>query len=155
MTPRDTDITTRAAVVVHGLDDAVTALEAAARHGRPLLLLSAPGAAHSGGAAWWRDVIEQASAAVPGADARAVLDCANEPGMALAAIREGVEAIALDVEGDTRARIADIAGQAGVAFVSVERAHALDLAWQDDPQAACEKLFGTAPRGVANGRALG
>ncbi|MBO6784640.1 MAG: hypothetical protein JJ899_15400 [Alphaproteobacteria bacterium] len=141
--------------MIHGLGDAVAALGAARRHGVPLLLLSAPGAARAAGAAWWREVIAQARAAVPGADATAVLDCAGEPGMALAAIREGVEAIALDAGGDTRARIADIARQAGVALVSPDRDDALDLAATDDPQAACEKLFASAPDGVANGRALG
>ncbi len=142
-------------VVVHARAHAVAALEHAREHDRPVLLLSAPGAVQSGGAAWWRELVRQARAAEPDARAVAVLDCADAPGMALAAIREGVEAISLDVEDAVRDRVAEIAEQSGVALVRVDRTEALDLARADDPQAACENLFAHSPDGVANGRALG
>ena len=155
MTSDSSENAPRTRIVVHALADAVAALEAAERHGEAVLLLSAAGAAQTGGAAWWRELVDQARARVPGATATAVLDCADAPGLALAAIREGVEAVSVDVAGDARRRIAEIAEQAGVALLHADRTGALDLAAPDDPQAACENLFAHGPDGVANGRALG
>jgi len=75
------------AVVVHGRGHAAWALRVAA--GRPVLLLSAPGAALNVGPGWFKAVLDQAAAAHPGAPFTAALDCAGAPGAALAALRAG------------------------------------------------------------------
>jgi hypothetical protein len=80
------------AVVVHGLSDALAAL----RPGRPVTLLSARGAAVYAGALWWRELIAAARAACPATDACDVLDCADAPGQAMAALRVGQRLIVLD-----------------------------------------------------------
>lgn len=79
------------AVIVHGLADALRALAP----GRPLTLLSAPGAAIFGGCAWWRALAARAREAAPGLVAADILDCADATGRALAALRIGQRAIVL------------------------------------------------------------
>ena len=53
-------MTLHPAVVVHGLADA----EAALAVGRPVTLLSAPGAALYAGCLWWREMVARARAAI-------------------------------------------------------------------------------------------
>ncbi|MBS27730.1 MAG: hypothetical protein CL566_02220 [Alphaproteobacteria bacterium] len=141
--------------VVHSYDQAVAALQAASSHDRAIEILSATGAARAAGAGWWRELVEQASAAVPGVDAVWILDCADEPGLALAALREGVEAVSLDGDGPAWQRVADIARQSGADLRRADHAGALDLARANNPQQECERHLGEAPDGVAKPRALG
>jgi fructose/tagatose bisphosphate aldolase len=122
--------------VVHGYDHAVAALKAAAAAGVPARLLSARGAAAYAGPAWFRELVAQACAAVPEAQATALLDCGSRAGDALAAIRAGVPAIAIDLPADAAANIADIATQAGVRIEDYEDAGALDLAACRDTESA-------------------
>ncbi|MBO22099.1 MAG: hypothetical protein CMM26_07000 [Rhodospirillaceae bacterium] len=142
-------------IIVHDFDQAVAALAAANALDHPITLLSAPGAARAGGAAWWRELMTQATAAIPHLDAEWILDCADEPGMALAALREGVRAIALDAEYDTRARVEQIAKRLNATLVKVDRAGILDLAGANNPQRACELHLSKPPHGVAKPGALG
>jgi hypothetical protein len=65
------------AIVIHGLAHARLALGP----GRPVTLLSAPGAALYAGCGWWRAVVAASGAAGPD-----VLDCADAPGRALEAL---------------------------------------------------------------------
>lgn len=150
---------TPASFIIHDLQHAISALKAAGQMDIPVILVSAPGAARTGGAGWWRAMIAQARAAVPPANTDAkptsILDCADEPGTALAAIREGVDAIAVAVPEPDFARLADIAGQSGVAILSVDRDAACDLAGSNDPQADCENHLRKLSAGVAKPRALG
>lgn len=79
------------AVTVHGLDHARAALAP----GRPVLLLSAPGAAGFAGALWWRALVAAAldGGGQPGApDA---LDCADQAGRALEALHAGCRIVVL------------------------------------------------------------
>ena len=147
---------TPASFIIHDLQHAISALKAAGQMDIPVILVSAPGAARTGGAGWWRAMIAQARAAVPAATATtSILDCADEPGTALAAIREGVDAIAVAVPEPDFARLADIAGQSGVTILSVDRDAACDLAGSNDPQADCENHLRKLSAGVAKPRALG
>jgi hypothetical protein len=81
------------AVVVHAPAEAALALALAGPAG--VVLLSAPGAAGSLGAAWFQAIIAASVAASPGVPHLAVLDCADAPGQALAAIRAGLRAVVL------------------------------------------------------------
>ena len=69
------------AVIVHSLADAKAALAP----GRPLTLLSAPGAAQYAGCLWWRELLVAANFTGP-----ALLDCAAAPGRALEALHLGL-----------------------------------------------------------------
>jgi hypothetical protein len=114
-------------IVVHGLAHAVVALEAAAEAARPVTLASAPDAGIYGGPGWFREMIAAAREAVPGAQCASLLDCGDDAGVALAAIRAGVEAIVFTGPPDVAARLADIAGQCGVQLLTVRPRAALDL----------------------------
>lgn len=72
-------------IVVHDLGGACAAL----RPGQPVTLLSAPGAALFMGCGWWRALIAAAQAAHPGTPMADILDCADAPGHAMAALRIG------------------------------------------------------------------
>ena len=101
------------AFVVHDLGQAKAGLRAARELGRRVCLVSAPGAAATLGPAMWREIMAEAARAEPGALETAILDCGCDPGTALAALREGVRTIAVDVPNEVRAKIEDIARQLG------------------------------------------
>jgi hypothetical protein len=82
----------RPAVIVHGLEQAKAALAP----GRPVTLLSAPGAALYAGCGWWQAVIAAARAEFAATEADDLLDCADAPGRALEALRIGVGGLVLD-----------------------------------------------------------
>jgi fructose/tagatose bisphosphate aldolase len=117
---------TRRAIIVHSLEDARTALAAAAELGVPVTLRSAPGAAAYLGAQIFREIIETARAEYPEADTVGVLDCGEDAGFALAALRHGIERVRVDLPAETHARVADIARQHGGALDD-DPAPALDL----------------------------
>jgi hypothetical protein len=113
-------------VVAHTGQQARLALAAAGPRG--LLLLSAPGAAGSMGAAWFLALVAQAREAL-GAEAPphwAVLDCGNAPGFALQALRAGAAVLVLDPAVPAFAAVAAAAASVG-AVVWAERPTALDL----------------------------
>jgi hypothetical protein len=104
------------AVVVHGLRQARTALAP----GLPVTLLSARGAALIAGCGWWRALMQAAGAEFD------ILDCADAPGYAMAALRIGQRAIVLD-PGPAFPAVSAAAATLG-AIVLPERPPALDLA---------------------------
>ena len=111
------------AVVVHAPAEAALALALAGPAG--VVLLSAPGAAGSLGPAWFQALIGAAVAAAPGVSHLAVLDCADAPGQALAAIRAGLRAVVL-APCPAFAAVAGAAAECGAA-VWPTRPPALDL----------------------------
>jgi len=115
------------AVVVHGAADVARACAA----GLPLTLLSAPGAAVFAGPGWWIALARQACAAYPGLIAADLLDCADAPGLALAALRLGQRRLILDPTCPAFATVAATMRERG-GEVHAERLPALDLA---DPRA--------------------
>jgi hypothetical protein len=114
------------AVIVHGLAQACAALAL----GRPVTLLSAPGAALYAGCLWWRDLATQARAACPGTPATDVLDCADAAGQAMAALRSGVNRLVLWQAAPGWTAVAAIAAEAG-GFVLPVAPPALDLGQHD------------------------
>ncbi len=107
------------AVIVHGLADARAALA----EGRPVTLLSAPGAALYAGCLWWQLLVTQARAERPDVDAPDVLDCADSAGQAMAALRIGVNRLVLSAAAPGRDAVCAIASERG-GFV-LDRAPAL------------------------------
>jgi hypothetical protein len=111
------------AVIVHGLDHAAAALAP----GRPVTLLSAPGAALYAGCLWWRELVGLARAQHPSVPVMDALDCADAPGQALAAIRIGQRTLILDASLPGFAAVQAIAAERGLMLLT-ERPPALDLA---------------------------
>jgi hypothetical protein len=116
-------MTLHPAVVVHGLADAEMALAV----GRPVTLLSAQGAALYAGCLWWREVVTRARAAYPSVPVIDILDCADAPGRALAAIRIGQRILILAPSVPAFPAVAAIAAARGLILLA-ERPPALDLA---------------------------
>ena len=134
------------AVVVHGRGHAAWALSAAA--GRPVLLLSSPGAALNAGPGWFKAVLDQAAAEHPGAPFTVALDCAAAPGAALAALRAGFKLVIFDLAHPAAASVLGAAAEAGAEVLGT-RPEALDLGALDprqrDDQRRLAALFATVP----------
>ncbi len=124
------------AIIVHSLDHAKAAVAAA--RGGGVVLLSAPGAAATLGAAAFRAMIEAAREDRPEAEILAVLDCADLAGRALEALHEGVAALRFTGPEDVAGKIADIAAQCG-AVLYTDDPPALDLLDEEDPVKACRE----------------
>ena len=122
-------------IIVHSLAHAVAALSAAAEAGRPVALVSAPDAGIYAGPAWFREVVRAAREAVPKAKCSAILDCGDDAGAAMAAIRAGVNTIVFTGRPDVAQRLANIAGQQGATLLTTRPLPALDLG---------EAFFGSA-----------
>jgi hypothetical protein len=90
------------------------------------MLLSAPGAAGYAGVGWFRALIDEARTQYPDVSMTPILDCASAAGDALAAIREGVQAIRFSGKKNIKDKIIDIALQSGVTVIT-KRAQSLDL----------------------------
>nr|WP_246337794.1 hypothetical protein [Azospirillum oleiclasticum] len=124
------------AVLVHGLDDALAAVSAAAETGRAVALLSAPAASAHAGALWLLELRSRALDAHPSADAIAILDCDDRAGDAQGAIAAGVTRLVFSGRADAAARLADIAAACGAVLLTARPA-ALDLRGRRDAAAAC------------------
>ena len=101
----------------------------------PLVLMSGRGAAGYAGPAWFAEVVAQAQAKYPGVAATAVLDCAEAPGRALAALRRGVKLLRLAGNPAARARVGEIAKATGARLDDAEYS-LLDLGSVKDAERA-------------------
>ena len=113
------------AIIVHGLEMARTALAVSA--GRPVTLLSGEGAGAYAGVAWWQALVAAASAAVPGADLRDILDCGGAAGRTLEALRAGQGLLVLRAAPAIWGDVARRAAASGATLLP-EAPPALDLA---------------------------
>ncbi len=111
------------AVVVHGLADARMALAP----GLPVTLLSAPGAALFAGCLWWREVIAAARAEYERTEAVDILDCADASGLAMGALRSGINRLILWPDAPGWTSVSAIAERQG-GFVLPAAPPALDFA---------------------------
>ena len=114
-------------IIIHSLAQAIAALNVAARAGRAIVLASAPDAGGYVGPGWFGALIAAAREAVPEARFSALLDCGDNVGAALAAIRSEIEGVVFIGRADVAGRLADIARQHGVRFETDRWATALDL----------------------------
>jgi fructose/tagatose bisphosphate aldolase len=141
------------AVVVHHLDHALAALQAAERAGAGVLLLSPEGFAGYGGAGLFAAIVADASRQHPSVPVLAMLDCAESPGLALSAFRIGIRAVRLGARPSARRRVAAIAQKLG-ATVRAERPPALDLLDVSDIETACRVWFADAATPASARRAI-
>lgn len=86
---------TRLIVAVASLAEARAALEQGRAAGVGVTLFSPPGAAAYLGVGFFWALVEAARADVPGVEVEAVMDCGDDPGWALAALRTGFKAVVL------------------------------------------------------------
>ena len=114
-------------IIVHSLGHAIGALRAGARTGHSIILSSAPEAGIYAGPGWFGAVVAAAREAVPDARFSAILDCGDQAGAALAAIRAQIERIIFTGRADVASRLADIARQHGVRLETTRPAAVLDL----------------------------
>jgi hypothetical protein len=91
------------------------------------VLASAPGAGSYAGPGWFGALAAAAREAVPGARFSALLDCGDDVGAALAALRSEIEGVVFTGRADVARRLADIARQHGVNFVTDRSEPVLDL----------------------------
>ncbi|AWK85540.1 hypothetical protein [Azospirillum thermophilum] len=117
---------------LHGLAEAQAAFDAAAALGRPLVLLSPPGA----GALWFRKLLETAAAARPGLSVAGVFDCGDRAGDAQGALAAGLRLLLFRGHPGAAARLADVAARVG-GRVLTDLPPPLDLRGVRDPRAAC------------------
>jgi hypothetical protein len=133
-------------ILVHGSSEIGAALDAAAALGVAVRLSSAPGAGCHAGAGWFRALVESARRTRPGVAFTAVLDCADTPGAALAALRAGVRDVALGGPPEVVERVRAIAAAQG-ARLHPPATGGLDLRGRRDARAACLAWLGRAPPG--------
>jgi hypothetical protein len=126
------------AVVVHSLAQARVALSIAADLGVPVTLLSAPGAAGTGGPAWFRKLARLAGDDHPEAVFSTVLDCGDRPGLVLATLRDGHGQVCFTGRNVVAEKLAAIADQVGARLLT-RRPKALDLEDEARPEKACRE----------------
>jgi len=92
-----------------------------------MVLAGAPGAGSYVGPGWFGALVSAARKAVPDARFSTLLDCGDDVGAVLAAIRSEIEGVVFTGRADVARRLADIAHQHGVRFVTGRPAALLDL----------------------------
>jgi hypothetical protein len=137
-------------IIIHSLPQAIAALKAAASARRSIVLASAPDAGGYVGPGWFGALVLTARQVAPEARFSALLDCGDNVGAALAAIRADVEGIVFTGRGDVVRRLADIARQHGIRFETSRPAGALDLgedffASQESSERRCAEYLDQSP----------
>jgi len=121
-------------IIVHDRVQADAALSAAGSAGVAIVLMSPPGAGATLGPGVFKAMTDEAMAAYPETTAAAVLDCAAEAGIALAAIRHGCPHIAIDLPKDVAAKIEDMAAQSRTVVHVPSAGAVLDLGAGPEPE---------------------
>ena len=125
-------------IIIHSLDQALAAAAAAEALGVPLHLRSALGGGGTVGVGWFAALADLLAQQHPSLEAMLVLDCADEAGTVLGAIRRGIKRIRFTGPAEVAARLQAIAVAEGAALDDDPRP-ALDLLGVTDPEAACER----------------
>lgn len=137
------------AIITYSMEHITAALNAADELGVSVYLLSAPSAAASLGSSVFQAMIEEACARHPDTPFSAAIDCGDDAGHALAAIRQGIGAIVLSKECPAIDRVCDIADQKGVSvlpasiYAEAGDHSPLNLSDHTDPLAACREFLHT------------
>jgi hypothetical protein len=135
----------RRIILFNSLDHARAAVAAAAELDVPMTLQSAPGAAAYAGVGFLKAVVDQATADgdFGDGDIEAAIDCGEDAGTALAALRAGWTRVVFSGPAEVLGKLADIAAQQGARVAAPDaKAAALDLLDVTDPLAACGDFLG-------------
>ena len=128
-------------IIIHNLEHARAALAVAAQCRVPIAIASAPFAAAYAGAAWFRKVVEKAVAErpdIPPGSVTAVLDCGDEPGLAVSALRQGIKIINYNGNAASCRKIIAIATEFG-AEVWKGKMDSIDLGAVDNATESCRQ----------------
>jgi len=123
-------------VIVHGPDHIEACFAAAEQSGRALSALVAAWAGAAYGPLYLAAAVAAARARHPRAEVRIALDCADDAGRAMAALRSGWQRLAFSGRADVRARIAGMAEAQGAMLIESHTGPVLDLAGEAAPEAA-------------------
>ncbi len=130
-------------IIVHSLTEARAAVAAAAELGVPVTLASAPEAAGYLGALWFRELVRMVSAERPEVQVNSVIDCGDQPGHVMAALRQGLKRVRFTGSKTTAATLRNLASQYDAEIVTgALRAH--DMADQAEPETACRRWLAGA-----------
>lgn len=133
----------RRAIIFHSLAHAVAALAAARETGADICLVTAPGAARYAGPDHLKKIIDLALADHEGSPPDVLIDCGEDAGPAMSALRAGWKVMAFNGEPTVKRKIADMAAQCGASIIE-RPVEVLDLLDEPDPDAACQRWL-TAP----------
>jgi hypothetical protein len=123
------------ALMVHTLDHVRAALAAASGLGRPVLLVTAPGAADYAGPRFLKAMIDRAAIGFPSAEWDALIDCGALGGTAFAALDAGWRRLAVADRGAVATRLGAIAAARGARVEPLPNS-ILDLGREADPRGA-------------------
>jgi hypothetical protein len=127
--------------IIHDLSQATIALETALACNQTVTLRSTPEAAAYLSPPVFQAIIDEAAAAVPDARFKAILDCGDQAGLVLNAMRQGIQLIRTDLNQDVYAKLTSIAEQSDAMIMRYDITPALDLGTVDDIAAACRDWF--------------
>jgi hypothetical protein len=99
-------------------------------------LASAAGAGAYAGPLWFKALIEEAQRDHPAARVTAVLDCDDQAGTVLGALRAGLKHVIFTGPDSVRAKLAAVAAAQG-ALIEPATAEGLDLLDARDPEPLC------------------
>jgi hypothetical protein len=126
-------------IIIHSLEEAEAACRAASDMPLPLLLLvSGPGAGLYAGAGWFREVVRLAGLPYPDLPVTAVLDCADQAGIAAEALSSGIGGVIFSGHPEAAEKLRAIAVQTGAALYT-DLPAGLDLRGCRDPVEACRR----------------
>ena len=128
-------------IIVHAPEDAEAACRAASELGVPVMLVSGAGGGLYAGAGWFRKVVHRAVAAHPGVHVTAVLDCADQAGVAAEAFGAGIGGVLFSGPTEVAEKLRAIAVATG-ATLYTEIPAGLDLRGHRDPDEACRRWLG-------------
>lgn len=131
-------------IVAHSLSHALAAAAAATDAALPLDLVSATGCASAAGTGWFAAVGALVAEQFPELPLSLTLDCADNAGVALGALRRGLTSIIFTGDPVAAARLDEIAAQSG-AVIRRDRPIALDLQGARNPRATCIGWFTSEP----------
>lgn len=131
-------------VIAYSLSHALAAAAAATHAALPLELVSVPGCGSAAGTGWFAALGDLVAERFPDLPLSLTLDCADDPGLVLGALRHGLKSIIFTGDPIAASRLDDIAGQYR-AVVHRCRPTALDLHGTRNPRATCAGWFARGP----------
>ena len=116
----------------HSLSHVDAALGAAAGSKVSVALVTPPGAAATGGPEIYLEMYRQGHEHFPETETNAVIDCGNDAGIAMRALRCGWRDLVFTGDDDVRQKLQDMLGQLG-GTLGRSRPHTIDLIASSDP----------------------
>jgi fructose/tagatose bisphosphate aldolase len=126
-------------IIIHDFSQATAALEAAQACNQAVTLRSTPEAAAYLNPPVFKAMIDEAAAAVPNARFKAILDCGDQAGLVMNALRHGIQFIRADLKNDIYDKLFSMAKQSDAVIIRYDQTSTLDLGTVDDASTACQK----------------